>query len=131
MIHPHGTASGTFLFGHAARRALGAVLSGLYLALALGSAAPHAGEHLEGPLAWLPAEYHVHLFALDAAPDEAPPAVERCVACQIGRMGPRLPASGPEMVLAPAVPEADRLPRSDRLRGSALRAPSSRAPPPA
>lgn len=87
-----------------ARRGLSALLVALYVALSAG-AGLHVGDHDESPLEWLPAEYHHHLFELDAAAgDENPDApVISCVACQLNRLVLRLDPPAPRLAETPVV----------------------------
>lgn len=79
------------------RRCLAAGLVALHAGVTLG-AGVHDGPHFETDVAWLPIDLHHHAYGLVAASPEPPRPLDPCVACQLSRLVPRLPA--PAMVLA-------------------------------
>lgn len=110
-----------------ARGTLAALLAGLHLALALGSA-HHAGFHPDERLVWLPSEFHRHAYALTELPAEAEvEGLHPCVACQVGRLAWRLPVpvavppAGDAISRPTLLPEIPALPTDRTAR--AIRAP--------
>ncbi|MDX1623479.1 MAG: hypothetical protein R3199_05820 [Gemmatimonadota bacterium] len=110
-------------------RATACVLALLYLTIAAG-AGFHAGDHADGPLEWLPLEFHHHAFQLDKGPDrEAPRLADECLACELTRLSLRLPALGPALAEVPP-PASSLLSRSAPPTAWSLFGSSSpRAPP--
>lgn len=111
------------------RRATACVLALLYLTIAAG-AGFHAGDHADGPLEWLPLEYHHHAFQLDQGPDRGTPLLaDECLACELTRLSLRLPALGSSLMENPP-PASGLLSRSPPPTAWSLFGSSSpRAPP--
>lgn len=112
-----------------ARRAIAALLAGVYLVLAIG-AGHHTGDHGDSPLAWLPIQFHIHHLTLDAESSTPPPALgDHCLACQLSRLSVRFTPP------APAPPAARPAVRTHAVRDAAaprsavLPLPEARGPP--
>lgn len=89
------------------RRAVAALLAGVYVALALG-AGIHVGDHDESGVEWLPLQFHQHQYELNAADGgERVFAPDACVACHASRLVFRLDAAAPRLPhLPPALDPA-------------------------
>lgn len=112
------------------RRVVAAALAALYLTLALG-AGRHAGDHVDGPLEWLPTEYHHHVFHVDQGSERrALLLADECLACQLTRLAKRLPPrdsrSAPRALSASLTEGAVAIPPSTRPGPR-----TTRGPPPA
>lgn len=93
---------------HSLRRGLAGALALLYVALTIGTAL-HAGPHLDPEIAWLPIDLHHHAYGFAVASPDPPQGIDLCVACQISRLVPRLPAPSAALP-ALASPVASALP---------------------
>lgn len=74
------------------RRGVAALLVVVHAALALGAGA-HAGSHVERDVSWLPDDLHHHSYGWTVTSPEPPASLDPCVACQLSRLVPRLPAA--------------------------------------
>lgn len=84
------------------RRAVAALLAGVYLALAIG-AGVHVGDHDESGTEWLPLQFHQHQYELSVADGAALAfAPDACVACHASRLVLRLDAAAPRLPHLPA-----------------------------
>jgi hypothetical protein len=76
---------------HILRRGLAAALTALYVALSLATGI-HDGPHFESDVVWLPIDLHHHDYGFTEASAEPARSTDLCVACQLSRLVPRLPA---------------------------------------
>ena len=111
------------------RRGLSSLLALLYLAVAIGGAVRHAGEHDETGLEWLPSEYHHHHFEIVQEGAEAHPGFDLCVACHWSRLGPRHVGERSSGVEAAPVLRIAADGSEPGVRDGAALLPDSRGPP--
>lgn len=109
------------------RRGVAGALTALYVALSL-AAGIHDGPHFESNVVWLPIDLHHHDYGFTEASTEPARSADLCVACQLSRLVPRLPA--PPVALPSVVAVDGTLPAPDgEPRPTHLDSLGPRAPP--